>query len=129
MQVGRNHINLAAGSGILVCYDSDKVAYVNKLLVIVHDSAREKYRVINLDTVVSEKMNDNLTLFFYVLPSVRVVYSPLVGGYYGPQHHGKGNGIADAKKEALLNALRTFDNKPPHRLNFYSFTTQLLKHA
>ena len=41
----------------------------------------------------------------------------------------KGSGITYAGKEAFLNALQTFDNKPPQRLNSHSFATQLLKHA
>ena len=59
MQVGRS------GRGIPVCCDSDEVGYGNKLVVIVDDWGRGKYRVIDLDTVVTERMRNSLLLFYY----------------------------------------------------------------
>ena len=52
-----------------------------------------------------------------------------MGDYHGLRHLKKGSGIAYSGKEAFLDALRTFDNKPPQHLNFHNFATQLLKHA
>ena len=65
MQIGRHQGDGAACGGIPVCCGSDEVAYGNKVVVIVDDFAREKYRVINLDLAVFEKMKNSLPLFYY----------------------------------------------------------------
>ena len=65
MQFGRHRGNGAACDGIPVCCDLNEVAYGNKVVVIVDNWAREKYRVINLDSAVLEKMKNSLLLFYY----------------------------------------------------------------
>ena len=128
MQFGRHRGNGAACDGIPVCCDLNEVAYGNKVVVIVDAWEQEKYRVINLDSAVLEKMKNSLLLFYYYHRyGLFIIHwrAAIMGCVISE----KGSGITYAGKEAFLNALQTFDNKPPQRLNSHSFATQLLKHA
>ena len=63
MQVGKMQPD-----AVVVCRDSDEVAYGNRTVVIVDSWPKEKYRVIEMDTPVNDRTRARLPLFFYFSP-------------------------------------------------------------
>ena len=122
MQVGRHD------RGVPVCCDSDEVGYGNKLVVIVDDWGRGKYRVIDLDTAVTERMRNSLPLFYYYHRYGLVVIH-WWAAIMGCDISENASGIAHVGPKVFFEALRSFDDKPPGRLTAPSFATALLSNA
>jgi hypothetical protein len=72
MQVGRTRLE-----AVVVCRDSDEIAYGNCIVVIVGSWPKEEYWVIGMDTPVNERTRARLPLFF-LLPPVRAEDHTLV---------------------------------------------------
>lgn len=84
--------------------------------------------MIDLSSAVSEEMKNSLLLFYYYRRYGLFIlhwWAAVIGCDISE----KRSGIAYTGKEAFLDALQTFDKKPPKRLNSHSFETQLLKHT
>ena len=63
MQAGRGEED--AEDAVVVCRDSDLIAYGNKLVVLVDNWAREEYRVVDLSIPATDEMKRTHPLYWY----------------------------------------------------------------
>ena len=119
MQVGRTR-----PEAVVVCRDSDEIAYGNRIVVIVDSWPKEEYRVIDMDAPVDERTRARLPLFFYFnMYGLKIIH--WFAAVVGCDISESSSGIVGAGKAAFIKAMKTFDGGPVADLTPRSFAIKL----
>jgi len=119
MQVGRRREGTIA-----ITRDSDLIAYGHKRIIMIDDYRKEEYRVINMDTALTDEVAQQFPLYsFYKKYGIKIIH--WWAAVMGCDISVEDCGIRDAGKKGFLKALHTFDGKDPDVLTSYSFAGKL----
>ena len=111
-----------------MCRDSDEVAYGNRLVVVVDSWPKEEYRVIDLDTPLSDSTRARLPLYFYFHRyGWKVIH--WFAAAVGCDVSANGSGMVSVGRALFMKALRSFDAGPVTNLNPRSFAVKLQEFA
>ena len=106
MQVGKMQPNV-----VVVCRDSDEIAYGHRTVVIVDSCPKEEYRVIEMDTPANDQTRACLPLLFnfrrYGL-KILLWFAEVVGCDISESN----SGIVGVGKAVFIKALKSFDAGP-----------------
>ena len=123
MQVGRLSEN-----AVVLCRDSDEIAYGNKLVVLIDHYAKEEYRVIDMELSLTEDVEEKYPLYYYYrFFGLRVLHywAACMGCDISPSKAG----LAGIGREAFFKALQGFDVMDDKQFTSKSFAEELRKNG
>ena len=116
MQVGRRN-----SCTIVLCRDSDLVAYSHKLVFIIDSYGEELWRMIDMRIDVSSEIAENFPLYaYYCKYGIRVIH--WWAAVMGCDISEKRAGISDASEKTFIAALRTFNDGGSSSLGLCAFS-------
>ena len=121
MQVGRRN-----NSAVAMGRDGDLIAYGHDVVVMVDSYVKEEYRIIDMNTPVTEQTKDELPLYYYYKKyGIKIIHwwAAVMGCDISKEECG----IKKIGRQTFLAALRSFEKKHPSSLNEESFAKALKK--
>ena len=123
MQVGRLHNNT-----IVLCRDADELAYGCDYVVFVDSFAKEEYRVVDMNTPVTDSMKDERPLYYrYHQHGIKVIH--FWAAIMGCDISENASGIVGVGRACFLAALKSFDEKPSSQLTSNNFAKAIRNKA
>jgi hypothetical protein len=123
MQVGRRRDDT-----IVLCRDSDEIAYGNKFVIIVDSYTKEEYRVIDLHCPLTDEVKEKYPLYtYYRVFGLRVIH--YWAACRGCDITESSTGLTGIGRTCFFTAMSKFDNSTPTQFTSEGLAKELHKAA